>query len=121
MGPNAKPELFEEMFTDLVLIGRKHQDTGDHKLIHKALADLHTTLKFFFKNRNKRKVAIFGSGRVVNTHPNYKLAFELAQGLVRQNYHVISGAGGEIMTAVNQGAGPGNSYGLNIKLPITSY
>ena len=70
MGPNAKPELFEEMFTDLVLIGRKHQGTGDHKLIHKALADLHTTLKLFFKNRNKRKVAIFGSSRVVNTHPN---------------------------------------------------
>ena len=118
MEPNAKPEMFEEIFTDLALIGRDHQDAGDHKLIHKALAELHTALKLFFKNRDKRKVAIFGSGRISNSHPNYKLAFELAQGLVRQNYQVISGAGGGIMAAVNQGAGPGNSYGLNIKLPM---
>ena len=118
MEPNAKPEMFEEIFTDLALIGRDHQDAGDHKLIHKALAELHTALKLFFKNRDKRKVAIFGSGRISNSHPNYKLAFELAQGLVRQNYQVISGAGGGIMAAVNHGAGPGNSYGLNIKLPM---
>jgi hypothetical protein len=118
MGANAKPEIFEKIFTDLTLIGSEHQDTGDHKLIQKSLAELHTALKLFFKNRDKRKVAIFGSGRISSSHPNYKLAFELAQGLVRQNYQVISGAGGGIMAAVNQGAGPGNSYGLNIKLPM---
>ena len=118
MGPNAKPEMFEEIFTDLALIGKEHQDAGDHKLIHKALEELHTALKLFFKNRDKRKVAIFGSGRISNSHPNYKLAFELSQELVRQNYQVISGAGGGVMEAVNQGAGPGNSYGLNIKLPM---
>ena len=62
MEPNAKPEIFEEIFTDLALIGKEHQDAGDHKLIQKALAELHTALKLFLPNRDKRKVAIFGSG-----------------------------------------------------------
>ena len=118
MGPNAKPSMFEEMFTDLALIGLEHQDLGDHKLIHKALAELRESMEMFLPHRGKRKVAVFGSSRVSNSHPNYKLALELAEGLVRQGYQVITGAGGGIMEAANQGAGPGNSFGLNIKLPL---
>ena len=118
LGPNAKPEMFEEMFTDLALIGTEHQDSGDHKLIHKTLAELRTALKIFLPYRDKRKVAVFGSSRVSDSHPNYKLALELAQGLTRQNYQVITGAGGGIMAAANQGAGRKNSFGLNIKLPM---
>lgn len=118
MGPNAKPTMFEEIFTDLALIGREHKDVSDHKLIHKALAELRSALKMFLPHRNKRKVAIFGSSRVSDAHPNYKLALELAQGLVQQNYQVITGAGGGIMEAANQGAGRENSFGLNIKLPM---
>ena len=30
MGPGAKTGMFEEMFTDLALIGRENQDLGDH-------------------------------------------------------------------------------------------
>lgn len=118
MGPNAKPAMFEDIFTDIALIGKEHQDVGDHKLIHKALAELRTALKLFLPHREKRKVAIFGSSRVSDTHPNYKLALELAQGLTRHNHQVITGAGGGIMEAANQGAGRENSFGLNIKLPM---
>ena len=118
MGPNANPKMFEDIFTDIALIGKDHQDTGDHKLIHKAFAELHTALKMFLPYREKRKVAIFGSSRVSDSHPNYKLALELAQGLTHQNYQVITGAGGGIMAAANQGAGRENSFGLNIKLPM---
>ena len=100
------------------MIGKDHQNAGDHKLIHKALAELRTALKMFLPYREKRKVAIFGSSRVSDSHPNYKLALELAQGLTHQNYQVITGAGGGIMAAANQGAGRENSFGLNIKLPM---
>ncbi len=118
MGPNANTAMFEEIFTDIAFIGTEHNDVGDHKLIHKALSELRKALKMFLPYRDKRKVAIFGSSRVSDSHPNYKLALELAQGLTRQNYQVITGAGGGIMAAANQGAGRENSFGLNIKLPM---
>ncbi len=117
MGPDAKAKIFEDMFTDLALIGREHPDHGDHKLIHKALHELREALTTFLPHRDKRKVAVFGSSRTNDSHPDYKLALELAQGLTRQGYQVITGAGGGIMEAANRGAGRENSFGLNIKLP----
>ena len=118
MGPGAKAEMFEKIFTDLALIGRKNPNLGDHKLIHKTLHELRKSLTLFLPHRNKRKVAIFGSARVSDSHPNYEIALELAQGLVKKNYQVITGAGNGIMEAANRGAGREKSFGLNIKLPF---
>ncbi|MZG30794.1 MAG: LOG family protein [Nitrospinae bacterium] len=118
MSPNAKPAMFEEIFADLALIGSEHKDEGDHKLLHKAISELRRAFKVFLPYRNKRKVAIFGSGRVSESHPNYKLALELAQKLVVHDYQVITGAGGGVMEAANKGAGRENSFGLNINLPM---
>ena len=56
MGPGAKTGMFEEMFTDLALIGRENQDLGDHKLIHKTLQELRESLTLFLPFRGKRKV-----------------------------------------------------------------
>ncbi len=117
MGPGAKTGMFEKMFTDLALIGRENPDFADHKLIHKTLRELRESLTLFLPFRGKRKVAVFGSSRVSDSHPNYKLAMELAQGLVHQDFQVITGAGGGIMEAANRGAGREKSFGLNIKLP----
>jgi len=94
MGPDAKTGMFEEIFTDLALIGRENQDLGDHKLIHKTLQELRESLTLFLPFRGKRKVAVFGSSRVSDSHPNYKLAMELAQGLVHRDFQVITGAQG---------------------------
>ena len=118
MGPGAKAGMFEKIFTDLALIGRKNPNLGDHKLIHKTLHELRKSLTLFLPHRNKRKVAIFGSARVSDSHPNYEIALELAQGLVKKNYQVITGAGNGIMEAANRGAGREKSFGLNIKLPF---
>ena len=118
MGPRAKTGMFEEIFTDIALIGREHQDIGDHKLVQKALRELRNSLEMFLPHRDKRKVAIFGSGRINSDHPNYKLAFNLAKGLVRQDYQIITGAGSGVMEAANRGAGREESFGLNIKLPF---
>jgi uncharacterized protein (TIGR00730 family) len=117
MGPNAKPEMFEEIFTDLALLGKDNPDLGDHKLIHNTLKELRVALNMFLPHRDKRKVAVFGSARISESHRNYKLALELAQGLVKENYQVITGAGGGIMEAANRGAGRAKSFGLNIRLP----
>jgi hypothetical protein len=85
------------------------------------LVEWYTALKLFISKYVKRKVSIFGSGRVNNSLPNYKLAFKLTQVLLSPSElssHNIPSARGRVMVAVNQGAGPGNSYGLNMKLPM---
>jgi len=38
--------------------------------------------------------------------------------LAEAGYMVITGAGGGIMLAVNEGAGAENSFGVNIRLPF---
>jgi uncharacterized protein (TIGR00730 family) len=118
MGPDAKAEMFEKIFTDLALIGTEISDLGDHKLIHKTLHELRESLKIFSPHRDKRKVAVFGSARVSDSHPNYKLALELSQGLAQKGFQILTGAGGGIMEAANRGAGREKSFGLNIKLPF---
>ena len=109
--------LFEEILTTLLLMADEHKDQGDYKLINNALKELRTSFQIFKPYREIRKVALFGSARVVESDRNYELAQTLAKGLVENGFMIISGAGRGIMKAANCGAGADNSFGLNIKLP----
>ncbi len=64
-------------------------------------------------------VAIFGSARTREDHKHYDLTRRVAKTLAENGYAIISGAGGGIMQAANQGAkeGDGVSVGLHIDLP----
>jgi len=65
-------------------------------------------------------VSIFGSARLNEDHPYYKLAEEVSYSITREGFGIISGGGGGIMEAANRGAkrGQGRSVGLNITLPF---
>ena len=109
--------IFKEILTTLLLMANEHEDRGDYKLISKALKELRTSFQVFKPYREIRKVALFGSGRIEKSDRNYELARNLSKDLVQNGFLIISGAGGGVMQAANEGAGKNKSFGLNIKLP----
>lgn len=64
-------------------------------------------------------VTVFGSARFKEDHPYYQKARELAVGLTRMGFTVMTGGGPGIMEAANRGAkdADGYSVGCNIVLP----
>ena len=68
-------------------------------------------------------VSIFGSARTKPDQKYYKLAVDIAHGIVDAGYGVITGGGPGIMEAGNKGAhlADGTSVGLNIELPFEQH
>jgi len=110
-------EMFRQILTTATKLGLEHADLGDFKLINTAMKELRHAFRVFVPYRNVRKVMVFGSARCKETDPDYLLTLDLAEKLVALGFMMISGAGGGIMEAANRGAGKGNSFGINIKLP----
>ncbi len=67
-----------------------------------------------------KAVSIFGSARMGPKSEYYKIAKKIAELFVQDGYSVITGGGGGLMTAANEGAkkAGGESIGLNIDLPM---
>ncbi len=75
---------------------------------------------FEFLSKLTKTVTFFGSARLKEDEPYYKLARELGCRLAKENFTVVTGGGPGIMEAGNRGATEGNglSVGLNIELPM---
>ncbi|MGH7942726.1 MAG: TIGR00730 family Rossman fold protein [Limisphaerales bacterium] len=93
------------------------RDSGDVRIIKIALRELRYAFRLFAPYIGKRKVTIFGSARLAPAAPEYQQAVEFGRKISQAGFMVITGAGSGIMQAGHEGAGPANSFGVNIRLP----
>jgi uncharacterized protein (TIGR00730 family) len=114
--PNG--DLIAQALTTIVRVSGDEIDRLDWKILNASLQDMERAFTIFYPYRHVRKIAIFGSARIQTRTQEYDMAKEFAQCVTAQGYMVITGAGGGIMQAGNEGAGEGNSFGLNIQLPF---
>jgi len=91
---------------------------GDLRLANSALKELRHAFRVFRPYANVRKVAIFGSARTRPDTPEWEQANAFARRVVEAGWMVITGAGGGVMEAAQQGAGREASFGVNIQLPF---
>jgi uncharacterized protein (TIGR00730 family) len=89
----------------------------DWNIVSATTIDMEKALQVFLPYRHRRKISVFGSARTKNTAPEYQMAADFASRSVLAGYMIITGAGGGIMEAANEGAGKAESFGLNIHLP----
>jgi hypothetical protein len=111
-------ELIAQSLTTLLRISGDEIERLDWKILNASLQDMERAFSVFYPYRHVRKIAIFGSARIAPETDEYDMAKAFAQCVTAQGYMVITGAGGGIMQAGNEGAGDGNSFGLNIQLPF---
>ena len=112
------PEIVREMILAALKAGQEDDIRADLKLMNTSLKEMRFTSKVFGPYRNVKKVTVFGSARIKPQQPMYAMACELGRKLAAAGYMVITGGGPGIMQAVNEGAGPEHSFGINIQLPF---
>lgn len=110
--------LVQRSLTTLLRMTDEELDRLDWKILSAALQDMESGFQVFHACRHVRKVAVFGSSRLSSDSEDYQMAVNFAQAITQQGFMVMTGAGGGIMEAGNQGAGADNSFGLNIQLPF---
>lgn len=112
------PEIIREMILAALKAGQEEENRANLKLMNATLKEMRFTSKVFNPYRRIKKVTVFGSARTEKDKPIYETARLFGQKLAENGYMVITGGGPGIMQAVNEGAGPDMSFGVNIRLPL---
>jgi hypothetical protein len=115
---SRQEQLVREMLETSLKLLRDGARLGDIKLLNAALRELRYALKVFAPYRDVRKVSVFGSARTRQDAPECRTAHEFARRITEAGFMVITGAGGGIMHAAQDGAGKERSFGVNIRLPF---
>ncbi len=114
---NDNQDLIAELITTAIKLHRDGATRGDLRLINTALKEMRYS-NLVFSRHDEPKVTIYGSARLGEDDPNYRLTVEFTRRMVEHGWGVVTGAGPGIMEAGNRGAGIDNSYGVNIRLPF---
>jgi uncharacterized protein (TIGR00730 family) len=111
-------QLIREMVETCLKLLRDGTRVGDIKLLNAALRELRYAFSVFAPYRHVRKISVFGSARTPGTAATYRAAREFGKRISEAGFMVITGAGGGIMGACQEGAGRERSFGVNIRLPF---
>jgi hypothetical protein len=118
VGGIHRPAIVRELILAALKAGQEDDERVDLKLMNSTLKEMRFTSKVFGPYRQVMKVTVFGSARTKPEEAIYGMARLFGQKLVEAGYMVITGGGPGIMQAVNEGAGPEHSFGVNIRLPF---
>jgi uncharacterized protein (TIGR00730 family) len=116
-GGGFNEESVADIIENALKLLRDVEDSGDVRVIQTAVRELRYAFKLFAPYSHVRKVTIFGSARTQPTRLEYQQGVEFGRKIAEAGYMVITGAGGGIMQAGHEGAGPEKSFGANIRLP----
>jgi uncharacterized protein (TIGR00730 family) len=116
-GGGHNEEAVADIIENALKILSDVRDTGDVRVIQTAVRELRYAYRLFAPYSRTRKVTIFGSARTAPNKQEYQNAVEFGRKIVEAGFMVITGAGPGIMQAGHEGAGPENSFGVNIRLP----
>ncbi len=111
-------ELIQQVLALTLRMAHTEVERLDWKILSAALQDMGGAFQVFYPYRHTRKISIFGSARVHPDSPEYQHAVAFARCVTEYGFMVLTGAGGGIMQAGNEGAGQDQSFGLNIQLPF---
>ncbi len=117
-GTDLRAVLHKDLVLNALKCKRDGLDELDLKVINRAVAEFRHAARVFKPYRSLRKVSLFGSARVGSDDPGYLVASALGRLLAESGFMVITGAAEGIMRAGIEGAGPQNSFGVNILLPF---
>jgi uncharacterized protein (TIGR00730 family) len=117
-GGIPRPGIVREMILASLKAGQEDDGKVDLKLMNTSLKEMRFTAKAFRPYQGVKKVTVFGSARTRPEETAYKMARRFGRRLAEAGYMVITGGGPGIMQAVNEGAGPDHSFGVNIRLPF---
>ncbi|MHC5024368.1 MAG: LOG family protein [Planctomycetota bacterium] len=117
------PETFDgRLITEMIQTSLKcipdGHDTGQLKLLNSALKEMRYAYRVFNQYRGTHKVAIFGSARTPEDHPDYQAARGFGMAIASRGWMAITGAGDGIMKAGHEGPQRHGSFGLSIRLPF---
>ena len=100
-GPRA--DYVRQLMVTAVRLWKDGAGGGDLRLLNSALKELRHALRVFAPFAHARKVAVFGSARTQEGHPEWQAAHRFAERMVERGWMVITGAGDGIMGAAQGG------------------
>jgi uncharacterized protein (TIGR00730 family) len=111
-------EFGRQLIVTVLKMVKDGASRADLRQFSHALKEMRYANKVFAPTRGIRKATIFGSARLRTDDASYRQAVDFARRIADAGWMVITGAGGGIMQAGNEGAGPERSFGVNIRLPF---
>lgn len=117
-GRDLRQWLYREILLNALKTKRDELDVLDLKVVSRTMDEFRYAARVFKPYRDIRKVSIFGSARIPEGDPHYKLASDFGRRMTEQGFMAITGAASGIMKAGIDGAGAENSFGVSILLPF---